>query len=559
MKAANVSWWQYSRWVYLIGRTAVAKEFTSSERLSAIKFVEGVLKSRAALRTRINLKKGDVAEIGKQNSYALGKMLKLIGRQLKVVPPTAEEKYLCDILFLETDPRRYQQTARRKSVEVNVGLPDAFVALFRKESVSEILLPLGDTDPVVTAVSDADGVARFDAPDGEYTLKATKEGYSDVVIETVSVDAESDEEIVLNPGVPEQLKKAKILVFEGSDKTRVVGATVTLKGDVQSQTANPQITDDHGIVEFLVDPDGECTFDIDKEGYAPVRDKKLQTTYNLAVEMKPLRTVIFRTTKSDQHTPVPGVKLAFKKKADGRQDETDNLPLETTTDEKGDGSVFLVREEYYCHAEKDGYLTMSDDYVSDTETAHLIKLYPVQTVKFIVGVFNKNDKIGGATVKLTDTNPTHIDIDNREELAQTTGKTGLASVVIMSEKTYDYTVSADGYEAATGQVTKKSGQIQLWLKPIMKTTFFATGETTSDGKEEKNPVKDVAIKLKDVSDNKQKDEEKTGKTDDKGHAVFTVYADREYEYEVSGEGYKTQIGRFTSAEYLQIPMLKEKK
>lgn len=562
MTAANVSWWQYSRWVYLLGRTANAKEFTNSERLSVIKFIEGILKTRPALVGRINMKKGDVAEISKQNNHALGKMVKTIGRNLKVVPPTVEEKYLCDILFLETDPRRYQQTALRKPIEVNVGLPDAFVALFKKGFVSEILLPLGDTDPVVTAISDANGIARFDAPDGEYTLKATKEGYTDVVIDDFIVDTASNENAVVEPGTPEKMKTVKMLVFEGSDKKRVVGATVTLKGDVQSQTANPQITNDHGIVEFLVNPNGgECTFDIDKEGYAPIRDKKLQTTYNLAVEMKPLRTVNFWSTETYMNTPVPSVKLTFKKKAEGKQDETDNLPLETTTDDKGKGSVSLVGEEYTCHAEKEGYLTMSDDFISTTDKDHQIRLYPIQTVKFIVCVFNKDNKINGAKIELKDAAAGYVNLDNREELTQTTSETGLANVVIMSEKKYNYTVSATGYESVTGQVTKESGQIQLWLKPIMNVRFFVTSDTEASKDNEQNPVKDVKIKLTDVSQNKVKDPDKEQKTDKNGHADFQIYGDREYKYEVSKDGVDKPVitSTFTNAEYLQIPFVEKTK
>ena len=99
MAIANCNWWQYSRWTYQIGRSVKAKAFTAEERAAIITFIEGFVATRKALVARLNLKKGDNAEISKQNDYALGKMVQLIGRQIKVLPPTEEEKTLCDTMF----------------------------------------------------------------------------------------------------------------------------------------------------------------------------------------------------------------------------------------------------------------------------------------------------------------------------------------------------------------------------------------------------------------------------------------------------------------------------
>ena len=99
MAIANCNWWQYSRWTYQIGRSVKAKAFTAEERAAIITFIEGFVATRKTLVARLNLKKGDNAEISKQNDYALGKMVQLIGRQIKVLPPTEEEKTLCDTMF----------------------------------------------------------------------------------------------------------------------------------------------------------------------------------------------------------------------------------------------------------------------------------------------------------------------------------------------------------------------------------------------------------------------------------------------------------------------------
>ena len=99
MALANCNWWQYSRWTYLLGRSVKYQTLTVEEKEAVIAFINSILESRISLIPRINLKKGDVAEISVQNEYNLGKMLQIIGRQLKVTPPTEEEKELCDALF----------------------------------------------------------------------------------------------------------------------------------------------------------------------------------------------------------------------------------------------------------------------------------------------------------------------------------------------------------------------------------------------------------------------------------------------------------------------------
>lgn len=99
MAYANCNWWQYSKNVYRIGRSVSAKSYANAEKTAIITFIEAIIASRPALVQRLNLKKGSVEELSKQNEYALGKMVQLIGRQLKVLPPTEEEKTLCDALF----------------------------------------------------------------------------------------------------------------------------------------------------------------------------------------------------------------------------------------------------------------------------------------------------------------------------------------------------------------------------------------------------------------------------------------------------------------------------
>lgn len=128
-----VNCWQYSRDVYLIGRSLKYRYFTEDERAAVITFITEMAKTRPAYVPYINLKADNppanefvdaessdesssseaVRELAwtyleKQNDYSLAKMVQKIGRSLKVQFCTAEEKELCDALFIATDQRRFQ-------------------------------------------------------------------------------------------------------------------------------------------------------------------------------------------------------------------------------------------------------------------------------------------------------------------------------------------------------------------------------------------------------------------------------------------------------------------
>lgn len=115
MAKANCNWWQYARWVYLVGRSGKFRPFTESEQTASIDFVKGMLAGRPWLKSQafaclLNIKYDEDGgwDYSKQNWYSVAKMLQKIGRNLKVVPPTEEEKALCDALFEATDSRRHQ-------------------------------------------------------------------------------------------------------------------------------------------------------------------------------------------------------------------------------------------------------------------------------------------------------------------------------------------------------------------------------------------------------------------------------------------------------------------
>ena len=136
VQEAPVNCWQYSRDVYLIGRSLKMRRFTDAEREAVITFIIAMAGTRPAYVPYINLKadnppanefatsSGEDAKasrelvwdrLEKQNDYSLAKMVQKIGRSLKVQFCTAEEKALCDALFEATDARPKEEESSSPS------------------------------------------------------------------------------------------------------------------------------------------------------------------------------------------------------------------------------------------------------------------------------------------------------------------------------------------------------------------------------------------------------------------------------------------------------------
>lgn len=100
--------WQYSRWVYLIGRSIKNKSLSNSEREAFVLFIYKITIIYPMILPLLNIKMGNsYKQLLEQNDYSLGKMLQVIGRKLKVFFFTKEAKKLCDDLFSSTDERRF--------------------------------------------------------------------------------------------------------------------------------------------------------------------------------------------------------------------------------------------------------------------------------------------------------------------------------------------------------------------------------------------------------------------------------------------------------------------
>ena len=134
VQEAPVNCWQYSRDVYLIGRSLKMRRFTEAEREAVITFIIAMAGTRPAYVPYINLKADNPPankfaaseeprelvwdRLEKQNDYSLAKMVQKIGRSLKVQFCTAEEKALCDALFKATDAKlKEEDSPSDKSIQ----------------------------------------------------------------------------------------------------------------------------------------------------------------------------------------------------------------------------------------------------------------------------------------------------------------------------------------------------------------------------------------------------------------------------------------------------------
>lgn len=103
---SKVNAWKYGREIYLVGRSNKFRYLTAKEREAVIAFISAIIENRKGIAARLNLKYDNAGkELEKQNSYALLKMVQVIGRNFKVQFPTEAEKALCDTLIAAVAPR----------------------------------------------------------------------------------------------------------------------------------------------------------------------------------------------------------------------------------------------------------------------------------------------------------------------------------------------------------------------------------------------------------------------------------------------------------------------
>ena len=96
--------WQYSRWVYVIGRSLLINPAVGAEVAAVDAFITAIVGTRPWLD--LVIKAQDEEWTGaKQSSHGNAKRIVKIGRDLKKIPMTDVEKALCDTFIAATGKR----------------------------------------------------------------------------------------------------------------------------------------------------------------------------------------------------------------------------------------------------------------------------------------------------------------------------------------------------------------------------------------------------------------------------------------------------------------------
>lgn len=106
---ANASWWQYSRWVWIIARTLRLNPPSTAERSAMEAFMTSVVAGRPWLVAKIyhDSTTGKGYDFSTESDYNLARMVGVAGRDLKKIPLTDAEKDYVDTLIAATGNRRY--------------------------------------------------------------------------------------------------------------------------------------------------------------------------------------------------------------------------------------------------------------------------------------------------------------------------------------------------------------------------------------------------------------------------------------------------------------------
>lgn len=231
--------WQYSRWTYLIGRSIKNKSLESSEREAFSTFINEILKTRPMLSSQLNIKKGSNAlGLYEQNDYSLGKMLQIIGRNLKVLTMTEEEKKLCDRLFFSTDERRYMTYNEYQALDGK----NVFVT--EDENLSEIINNCTPNSIIILSEGNYEGEfnvsvdgTKIKSEDGVVIIGSLSISTNNVSIENVTI--KSQEPVVIKSD-----EKLENIIIKGT----TIESGVVIGSDVSGVTIEGSSISGEGVL-----------------------------------------------------------------------------------------------------------------------------------------------------------------------------------------------------------------------------------------------------------------------------------------------------------------------
>ena len=269
------------------------------------------------------------------------------------------------------------------------------------------------------ATTGEDGTATFELEDGEYTVTAELDGYTDDST-TVTVDGEETDATLT-------LHELHTLTVDVTDEDGDAIADATVAVDDQEAT-----TDDDGSVSFAL-PDGEYTVTAEQDGYEDAEadvtidgdDESVSLTLAAVTDLHTLTVEV----QDQDGEPLADATVSV----DGEQ---------VTTDADGIATVELEDGEYTVTAEKDGYEEASTDVTIDGEDESVsLTLEAVADLHTLT--VEVQDQDGEPLADAT------VSVDGEQV---TTDADGIATVEL-EDGEYTVTAEKDGYEEASTDVT----------------------------------------------------------------------------------------------------------
>ena len=356
--------------------------------------------------------------------------------------------------------------------------------------------PLGNANISIDGndlLTNTEGNASVSLPNGEYPYTITLSGYEE---ETGSI-------IVSGSNVTEDVALTQLtysLSFNVRDEN-----TDPLQGAVITVNETELTTDQNGDASVNL-PDGDYPYTVSKDGYGNESGSVTISGTNFT------ENVVLTTTK---YTLTFSVTDENSDPIEGATIEVNQTTLSTNA--AGEVSIDLVNGDYpYSVTHPDYDIITGIASIAGTDQTELITLpYVTYTITFIVKDEN-NDPVEDANVS----------IDGNNLITDQAGEVSID----LSDDIYPYTVSKEGYEDNTGDLTV-SGQAlteEVELVEVKYTLYFDVTDSNDD------PVEDAIVNVNATAIN----------TDANGDASIEL-VNESYDYTVTKDGYDQVFGSVT--------------
>lgn len=386
------------------------------------------------------------------------------------------------------------------------------------------------------------GINRPTADEGEQTFTATlrlfASGIADSVINDEAQAAENalatqDFEITLLPAEPVYTMTIKV-VDEAGDS--IDDATVTLEKNWS--TVSPR-----GDGAYVMEKGGSYTLTVKKTGYNDYKESHF--TFNPTevntVKTITLKNIVYRNIKFnlvDKTTKAPIENATIVVKGDVNGFEIVNPET--------DGSYKVVDgKKYYYRIEAKNYEDVSNTPFTpekdETITVEMVKNISEYSV-IIKPVDSKGNAVENAAIKVTyeEEDPWDEEETDTVELKPLNG-----SYTMKKGIEYTYTITADGYETATGKYTPSGTEEIINLPVTMKKTAAEITECkiTIQPMDGETPVSGAEIKVTYEDYDTYYQNPYTAELKANEDGTYTMKKDVEYTYSVKADGYEDVTGK----------------